>query len=52
MTPNMSIRMNSVFFTCIRKALYGESAITIYEYRSDKMVTEVDRAEEDHETTH
>lgn len=40
-------------FICIRKALYGESAITIYEYRSDNMVTEIDTVEEDnYGTTH
>ncbi|WP_438350094.1 16S rRNA (guanine(966)-N(2))-methyltransferase RsmD [Paenibacillus sp. FA6] len=39
------------FFTCIRKALYGESAITIYEYQSDKMVTEMVTVEEDHHGT-
>ncbi|MHA0855914.1 16S rRNA (guanine(966)-N(2))-methyltransferase RsmD [Paenibacillus sp. CMAA1364] len=38
-------------FRCIRKAIYGEVAITIYEYCADEMVTKIDMVEEEHHGT-
>lgn len=38
-------------FTCVRKALYGESAVTIYEYHADDVGTEYQMIEEDQHGT-
>ncbi|AOZ94177.1 16S rRNA (guanine(966)-N(2))-methyltransferase RsmD [Paenibacillus crassostreae] len=38
-------------FNCVRKALYGESAVTIYEYHADDLETEIQTIEEDQHGT-
>lgn len=38
-------------FTCTRKAIYGESAITIYRYHLDKPEVQIHQVEEDHHET-